>query len=65
MRVCDRHPGVAANTTVVLADSQERFDVCEACNTEIREYFLGVSKKLEPKATDKPKRSILGLKINT
>lgn len=67
MRVCDRHPELPAVTTAVLADTQERFDVCVDCSKEIHEFFLGVEKKLPPKPEPEPvrptKRSILGLKL--
>ena len=50
MRVCDRHPRTKAHGQVIFEIDDERFDLCQQCLYEIKEY-IGDSKQeqVEPK----------------
>lgn len=49
MKVCDRHPPMKAESTVVFLDTEERVDLCGECLQQIRAFAGGEKKTLEPK----------------
>lgn len=49
MRVCDRHNDKKAASGIVITDGDERYDLCDECLYEVREFVGMESKKLEPK----------------
>jgi hypothetical protein len=50
MIVCDRHPRTRATGRVILERDDERFDLCQDCLYQIKEFIGNASlKEVEPK----------------
>ena len=57
MRVCDRHHNKPASSGIVMTATDERLDLCDDCQEQIR-AFLGAptQKTVDPQ----PKKGLLG-----
>ena len=53
MRMCDRHPRTRATDEIHLRETDQRFDLCGECATQIEEFISDTKKEA---VEEQPKR---------